>query len=80
MIKNLPAMRETWDQSLGQGRSPGEGNGNPLQYSFLENLMDRRAWGATVHGITKKELDTTEQLTLSLLTKKKNKLKALVYF
>ena len=35
MIKNLPAMRETWDQSLGQGRSPGEGNGNPLQYSFL---------------------------------------------
>ena len=75
MIKNLPAMQETWDQSLGQGRSPGEGNGNPLQYSFLENLMDRGAWRATVHGVTKKELDTTEQLTLSLysLPKKKKK-------
>ena len=35
------------------GRSPGEGNGNLLQYSCLENSMDRRAWGATVHGVTK---------------------------
>ena len=35
----------------GLGRSPGEGNGNPLQYSCLENSMDRRAWWATVHGI-----------------------------
>ena len=34
----------------GWGRSPGEGNGNPLQYSFLENPMDRGAWSATVHG------------------------------
>ena len=33
------------------GRSPGEGNGNPLQYSCLENLMDRGAWQATVHGV-----------------------------
>jgi len=33
------------------GRSPGEGNSNPLQYSFLENSMDRGAWWATVHGI-----------------------------
>ena len=32
------------------GRSPGEGNGNPLQYSYLENPMNRRAWQATVHG------------------------------
>ena len=38
---------------LGLGRSPGEGNGNPLQYSCLENPMDRGAWGATVHGVTK---------------------------
>ena len=38
---------------LGSGRSPGEGNGNLLQYSCLENLMDRGAWWATVHGITK---------------------------
>ena len=37
----------------GLGRSPGEGNGNPLQYSCLENPMDRRAWWATVHGIAK---------------------------
>jgi len=42
------------DPSLipGLGRSPGEGNGNPLQYSCLENPMDRGAWRATVHGVT----------------------------
>ena len=38
----------------GLGRSPGEGNGNPLQYSCLENLMDRGAWWAAVHGINSK--------------------------
>ena len=37
----------------GSGRSPGEGNGNPLQYSCLENSMDKGAWWATVHGVTK---------------------------
>ena len=37
----------------GSGKSPEEGNGNPLQYSCLGNSMDRRAWQATVHGITK---------------------------
>ena len=37
----------------GLGRSPGEGNGNPLQYSGLENPMDRGVWRATVHGVTK---------------------------
>ena len=41
------------------GRSPGEGNGNPLQYSCLRNPMDRGAWWAIVHGITK-ESDTTK--------------------
>ena len=45
----------------GLGRSPGEGNGNPLQYSCLENSMDREAWWATVHG---SQLDTTEQLSV----------------
>ena len=35
----------------GSGRSPGEGNGNPLQYPCLENPMDRGAWGAAVHGV-----------------------------
>ena len=39
----------------GLGRSPGEGNGNPLQYSCLENPMDRRAWQSTVHGVTKSQ-------------------------
>ena len=38
---------------LGLGRPPGEGNGNPLQYSCLGNPMDRGAWRATVHGVTK---------------------------
>ena len=37
----------------GSGRSPGEGNGNPLQYSCLENPMDREAWRATIHGVAK---------------------------
>jgi len=37
------------------GRSPGEGNGNPLQYSCLENLKDRRAWQGTVNGVTKSQ-------------------------
>ena len=50
----------------GLGRSPGEGNGNPPQYSCLENIMNRGAWRATVHGVNK-ELDMTERLTLSLL-------------
>ena len=39
----------------GSGRSPGEGHGNPLQYSCLENPMDRGAWKATVHGVTKNQ-------------------------
>ena len=40
---------------LGLGRSPGEGNGYPLQYSYLENPMDRGAWWATVHGVAKSQ-------------------------
>ena len=40
---------------LGLGRSPGGGNGNPLQYSCLENSMDRGAWWATVHGVAKSQ-------------------------
>ena len=45
----------------GSGRFPGEGNGNPLQYSCLDNPMDRGAWWATVHGVLK-ESDMTERL------------------
>ena len=59
LVKNLSAMQETWVLSLWLGRSPGEGNGNPLQYSCLENPMDRGIWWATVcEG--HKELDATE--------------------
>ena len=56
MVKSLPALRETQVQSLGREDSPGEGNGNPLQYSCLENPMDGGAWQATVHR-GHKELD-----------------------
>ena len=47
----------------GLGRCPGEGNGNPLQYPFLENLMDRGAWSPAVHGVEKRVLHNlvTEQ-------------------
>ena len=48
----------------GSGRSPGEGNGNPLQYSCLENSMIRGTWWTTTHGVTKRH--TTERLTLYL--------------
>ena len=44
MVKNVPAIWETQVQSLGWEDSPGEGNGNPLHYSCLENSMDRGAW------------------------------------
>ena len=47
----------------GSGRSPGGGNGNPLQHFCLENPMDRGAWRATIHRVAK--LDMTERLTLS---------------
>ena len=56
MGKNLPANAGiTGDEGLlsGSGRSPGEGSGNPLQYSRLENPMARGAWWATVHGVAK---------------------------
>ena len=52
MVKNLPAMRSL-GSIPGLGISPGEGNGNRLQYSCLENPVDRGAWWATVHGVAK---------------------------
>ena len=58
MVKNLSAsagdLRDV-DLISGSGRSPGGGHGNPLQYSCLENPMDRGAWWATVHGVAKSQ-------------------------
>ena len=51
MVKKLPAMQETQVQSLDQEDSPRKGNGNPLQYSCLENPIDIKIWWATVHGV-----------------------------
>ena len=69
VVKNLPVNAEDARGSgliLGSGRSPGVGNGNPLQYSCLENSMDRGPWWATVHGIA--ESDTNEHTcTLALI-------------
>ena len=59
--KNLPANAGDLGLIPELGRSPGEGNGNPLQYSCLGNPMDRGAWWATVDGVTK-ESDATYRL------------------
>ena len=59
MVKNPRAGDP--GSSPGLGRSPGDGNGYPLQYSWLENSMDRGAWRATVPRVA--QLNTTEQLT-----------------
>ena len=56
VVKNLIVNAGVVGLIPGLGRSPGEGNGNPLQYSSLGNPMDRGAWQATAHGVTK-ELD-----------------------
>ena len=53
MVKNLPEMWKKRVKFLGQEDPLGDGIGNSLQYSCLENSMDRGAWLATVHGLTK---------------------------
>ena len=55
MVKNLPANAGDVDSIPVLRRSPGEGNGNPLQYSGLRNPMDRGAWWATVYGVGKSQ-------------------------
>ena len=66
MVRNPPArLGAVRDASLtpGLGKSPGRGNSNPFQYSYLGNPMDRGAWRATVYGVTK-ESDMTERLSM----------------
>ena len=57
-VKNSPAMQV--GSIPGSGRFPGGGNGNPLQYSCLENTMDRGAWWAIVHEITKSQTQLSD--------------------
>ena len=71
VVKNLPASAGNLGSIPGLGRSPGGGNGNPLQYSCLENPMDRGAWQAIVHEVTKTWLNryiTTTDLVKPWLT------------
>ena len=56
MVKNLPSKARDTSLILGLGGSPGEGNGNSFEYSCLGNPIDRGAWRAAIHGVTK-ELD-----------------------
>ena len=65
MVKNPPANAgdrnvRDMDSIPGLGRYPGRQQCNPLQYSCLENLMDRGAWGATVHGVTKNQTQLSD--------------------
>ena len=78
MVKNLHANAGGVGLVPGSGRSPGEGNGNPPQYSCLENPMDRGAWQATVHGVA--ELDTTYTTSKRLLSKGSSNPKAWILF
>ena len=68
VVKNMPAKAGDSCSIPGWGSSPGEENGNPLQYSCLENLMDRGAWRVTVHGVAKNQ---TQLSNLTTTTKVK---------
>ena len=56
VVKNPSANAGDVGLIPGSGRSPGEGNGNPLQYSYLGNPMDRGAWQAIVHGVARNQI------------------------
>ena len=82
VVKNLPANAGDSDNASsipGSGRSPGGGNGNPLQYSCLENPMDRGAWKAAVHGVAKSwtQLSNRAQTHCIHTVQKSNKKKSI---
>ena len=60
MVKNPPASEGDVGSIPGSGRSPGEGNGNSLQYSSLEKPLDREAWQAAVHGVKRVRHDFSD--------------------
>ena len=60
LVKNLPAMWGDLSSIPGLGRPPGEGNGYVLQYSCLKNSMDREAWWAMIHGVTKSQTQLSD--------------------
>ena len=71
VVKNLPAQaRDAKDVGSipGSGSAPGRGNGNPLQYSCLENRVDRGAWWATVHGVAKSWTRLSDWAKINILT------------
>ena len=65
VVENLPANAGDLGSIPGLGRFPGEGHGNPLQYSCLEDPMDRGAWQATVHGVAESDMTEYEFLEKS---------------
>ena len=80
MVKNLPANAgDTRDKDSipASGRSPEEGHGNPLQYSCLQNPMDKGAWGTTVHGVTKSR---TRLKQLSMHTHRSERFEQMMFF
>ena len=70
LVKNPLANAGDSGSILGSGRSPGEGNGNPLQYSCLKSPMDSGAWWATIHGVAKSWTQLERLSTLNALHKK----------
>ena len=66
VVKNSPANAEDVDLILVSGRFPGEGNGNPLQFSCLENPLDRGAWWATIHGVTQSWTRLNDRTTATM--------------
>ena len=67
ILQDLPGGSDNNAGVPGSGRSPGEGNGNPLQYSCLENPIDGGTWWATVHGITKSQTQLSDFHFISLI-------------